>query len=299
MNFLRRILPPSVKKILRAILIFLKKSGALLTRSILGLCRFIFSPKIFLAIYQHIAKHADLSFTISDIVFDGSEARPLQRAKTILTKEPDTIHWIDNHFSVDDVFYDIGANIGVFSLYAAKKKSAQVFAFEPMCTNYDLLNKNIFLNNLSRKILAFNIAFDNQNRFSTLHLSAFLAGKSGHGFAPDDDFESVFEQGMYGMTLDSFIFDYDQPFPRHIKIDVDGNEPRIISGMRKTLTDTRLRSIAVELMPKERPEDAHVIDKITNAGFEFLSDQAYVNQHAIAHGTVRNHFFIRKDKDHA
>lgn len=43
---------------------------------------------------------------------------PIYRAQTLLTKEPDTIEWIDT-FQKDDVLWDIGANVGVYSLYAA------------------------------------------------------------------------------------------------------------------------------------------------------------------------------------
>ena len=42
------------------------------------------------------------------------------RVKTFFTKEPDTLKWIDN-FKEDEIFWDIGANIGLYSLYAAKK----------------------------------------------------------------------------------------------------------------------------------------------------------------------------------
>jgi hypothetical protein len=52
---------------------------------------------------------------------------PLWRANTLLTKEPDTIEWI-NSFEKEDVFWDIGANNGNYSLYAAIK-GIQVMAF--------------------------------------------------------------------------------------------------------------------------------------------------------------------------
>ena len=299
MNFLRRILPPKIKDFLRPILNGLKHVTSVTARLVLSLFRVLLGAKLFLAIFQYITKYSDLTFSINNIVFDGSEARPLQRAETILTKEPDTIHWISEYVGEDEVFYDIGANIGVFSLFAAKNKTCRVLAFEPMCTNYDLLNRNIYLNKLSDKIQAFNLAFDDQTRFSTLHLSAFLAGKSGHTFAPEENVVSAFEQGMFGMTIDTFVFDYNQPFPNHIKIDVDGNEPRIISGMKRTLADRRLKSIAVELLPDKRPEDSQTIDTIEKAGFELLRDEAYVNPHAAIFKTARNYFFARKENENA
>src|SRR5437588_843342 len=52
------------------------------------------------------------------------------RASTVMTKEPDMIHWIDG-FSNDAVLWDIGANVGVFSLYAGFRRRCTVLAFEP------------------------------------------------------------------------------------------------------------------------------------------------------------------------
>src|SRR5215510_9943048 len=57
------------------------------------------------------------------------------RAKSVLTKEPDTIRWIDS-FDRSDVFWDVGANVGVFSLYAARSRGVRVLAFEPSADNY-------------------------------------------------------------------------------------------------------------------------------------------------------------------
>jgi len=68
----------------------------------------------------------------------------LWRAYTILTKEPETIEWINN-FEKKDILFDIGANVGIYSLYASKKKIRTV-AFEPAFHNFKKLKKNIKLN---------------------------------------------------------------------------------------------------------------------------------------------------------
>ena len=62
----------------------------------------------------------------------------LWRSNTILTKEPETIEWINN-FKKKYVLYDIGANIGIFSLFASKK--IKVLAFEPAFHNFKKLKK--------------------------------------------------------------------------------------------------------------------------------------------------------------
>src|SRR5689334_19678778 len=66
------------------------------------------------------------------------------RAETLLSKEPETIRWIDS-FSPGSVFWDIGANIGTFSLYAGLGHDISVVAFEPAAANYYVLSRNIQL----------------------------------------------------------------------------------------------------------------------------------------------------------
>ena len=63
------------------------------------------------------------------------------RALTFETKEPETLNWIRG-FDAEDNLLDIGANIGIYSLYAAYK-GGNVTAIEPDALNYALLNLNI------------------------------------------------------------------------------------------------------------------------------------------------------------
>src|SRR5579872_530060 len=77
----------------------------------------------------------------------------LWRVETFWQKEPNTLKWIDT-FRPDDLFLDIGANIGLYSLYAAFSRGVQVIAFEPESLNYSLLNTNLFLNQIDSKIKA-------------------------------------------------------------------------------------------------------------------------------------------------
>jgi len=63
------------------------------------------------------------------------------RAMTVLTKQPATIEWIDS-FQPGSVFWDIGASVGVFSVYAALATDTTIVAFEPAAVNYYLLSAN-------------------------------------------------------------------------------------------------------------------------------------------------------------
>ena len=74
------------------------------------------------------------------------------RVDTFSTKEPETLQWIDT-FKKKNTFWDIGANIGLYSCYAVKRAESQVYAFEPTVFNLELLAKNVYLNSLSNKII--------------------------------------------------------------------------------------------------------------------------------------------------
>lgn len=191
------------------------------------------------------------------------------RTNTLFTKEPDTIEWIDN-FDEGEVLYDVGANIGVYTIYAAKK-GVQVFSFEPESQNYAVLNKNIYINQLSNRVTALNVALSRENRLDHLYISSFTIGGALNNFAEDRDynhqkFSAEFRQGVLGYTLDEFVSRYDLPAANHIKIDVDGLEAAIISGADSVLESPKLKSILIELNTA-LPEDLLIIKKLEAKGF--------------------------------
>ena len=171
------------------------------------------------------------------------------RADLFEKKEPETLEWIDN-FDVNDKFVDIGANIGVYSLYAALRK-IKVIALEPDALNYALLNINIRENNLNKFIIPYSIALNNIEKFSYFNISSIEWGGALNSFDNELDFKGekfkpVHKQGVYGLPLDQFLTNIGL-CPNHIKIDVDGNEYLILKGAEKTLQSQDLKSILVEL----------------------------------------------------
>jgi hypothetical protein len=80
------------------------------------------------------------------IRFLNHSRRSFKRARTILTKEPDSLTWIDR-MEPGSVFFDIGANVGVLTLYAATRGDIEVWAFEPAAVNYYNLVANCELTN--------------------------------------------------------------------------------------------------------------------------------------------------------
>ena len=191
----------------------------------------------------------------SDVEGEGGDRNyELWRADGYATKEPDTLAWIDAFFKPGDVFYDVGANIGQYALYAAKRLQGRcrVLAFEPEALNYAKLNVNIVLNGQSETIDAYCLAVAGQTGFDRFYVRAFSPGASLHAFGRpvkqgDVPFAPRHRQGMLGVTLDDLVGRYELPFPNHIKIDVDGIEDQIIYGAERVLADPRLRTVLVEV----------------------------------------------------
>lgn len=233
---------------------------------------------------------------VNGLYFDTSNPLIFNRGVRLHTKEPDTINWIDEYINDGDVLYDIGANIGVYSLYAAKYKNATTYSFEPESANYYYLNKNIYHNNLSNKIKAYNIALNDSNLLSVLNLSQFRPGAGDHNFNKELDanhkkFNSAFKQGMIGLSVDDFIYEWGGETPNHIKIDVDGNEHLVINGMTNILKDMKLKTIAIEVNLNLESDD-ELKNKLISYGFKLLTDERYINNEYLSNGYL-NLFFVR------
>jgi len=186
------------------------------------------------------------------------------RVETFWQKETDTLRWIEN-FKPDDLFVDIGANIGVYSLYAACCMRVRVLAFEPESLNYALLNTNIYLNKMGERIRAFPLALSDETALDRLHLSQFVEGGAIHNYKESNE-NTVFSQGCFSMTLDEIVEKYQIGIPQHIKIDVDGIEHKILQGAQNTLSRPELRSVLVELN-SNLAAHAEAIDLMLAKGF--------------------------------
>jgi FkbM family methyltransferase len=180
---------------------------------------------------------------VGSMSFAAPSPQALYRAWTSLTKEPDTIAWIDG-FSPNSVFFDVGANIGVFSVYAAAS-GHRVYAFDPVAENHATLQKNIEINGFGSIAACYCVAIDARNGVGSLYVDQTNAGGTSQFDVRTEATQS--QRSSICRTLDSLVFDDGMPFPAHIKIDVDGNEDKVLAGADRTLVDQRLRSVHIEI----------------------------------------------------
>ena len=161
------------------------------------------------------------------------------RAKTLYSKEPETIAWIDGFSEIKGVFWDIGANIGLYSLYCASNYPDMVIhSFEPHKANFLRLWQNI-LNNDYINITAYYAVFGREHKTACFDGRNPAIGSSG-GQAGGKGYPVCMITGDYLAKRADAV-------PNYIKIDTDGNEYDIIKGMGAILSDERLRSVLVEV----------------------------------------------------
>lgn len=238
--------------------------------------------------YEAINPTASVTHAGKKLSYAVPNRTTLWRVETLFTKEPSTIAWLSG-FAADNVFLDVGANVGMYSVFAAIVPGARVFAFEPESQNYALLCKNIVQNHLSDRVTAFSAALSDEEKFGAIHLSAFAAGGSCHSFGAAVDFNLekkafAFTQGCYSTTIDKLVQTGVMPVPANIKIDVDGFEHKVVAGARETLKDETVRSLLIEINPKLH-EHQWIIAHLQSLGFTY--DREQVEQAARAGGSFK------------
>lgn len=217
----------------------------------------------------------------------GGHGRLVWRAESFHEEEPETVAWLDE-LGADDVLWDVGANVGMYAVYAARFAGARVFAFEPEAQNYALLIENIALNGVGRGCIPVNLPLSDRAGFGYLDVryvtkggayNHFADGRSGeHAYAPEtqetrNQAGPVARQLLYGSSIDRLLDDGCFAFPTHLKIDVDGLEAAIIAGASATLHDQRLKSILIEINQASE-QDMAVPGILRDAGFELVSNRS-------------------------
>ena len=122
--------------------------------------------------YENLEPVATVEWSGKKIRFSTPNKFTFHRVESLHSKEPDTMSWIAS-FEPGDVLLDVGANVGMYSIWAAATRGTRVFAFEPESQNYALLNKNIYFNQLVADVTAYGIALSDEIGFGDLHLGEF------------------------------------------------------------------------------------------------------------------------------
>ena len=218
------------------------------------------------------------------------------RVDTLLSKEPDTIAWI-NGMAKDSILFDVGANMGQYSMVAAQR-GITVHAFEPDSQNFALMCRNLALNKLKGHVTPWPIALSDVTGLDTFFVTNLMPGGSCNSFGDQVDYhlrpkKFKFQQGCFGTTIDEFC--PGRAYPDHIKIDVDGLEHKVIAGADHVLLN--VKSVLVELNTA-LPEHIAIVEKMNELGF--IPDMATADKARRTDGAfkgVGNVVFFKNDAD--
>lgn len=134
-----------------------------------------------------------------------------------------------------DVFYDIGANVGFFTVIGARLVGSKgsVFAFEPLQANIKYIKKNIAVNKF-QNVKVIEKAVSNYSGWGKLNVAAFSGGSALSTAAVPPDFVETIDVEM--VMIDDLVLHHEMPPPSIIKIDVEGAELEVLAGMKKTIS---------------------------------------------------------------
>jgi FkbM family methyltransferase len=206
-------------------------------------------------------------------------ARDLRRCMSALVKEAGTRAWIVSEVKPGEVFYDIGANIGLYTIMAAQQVGSEgrVYAFEPHGANFARLVDNIAANDLALTVSPCSFALNDRSGLIPFNYISLMIGSSNSQLGSlrdgeEQEFRPELSEPKAAMALDDLIAGHDFRPPHHVKLDVDGNELLVLRGMARTLQrPDKPRSIQIEMNLRGKAE---IIDFLAAHGYS-LADRHY------------------------
>lgn len=173
-----------------------------------------------------------------------------KRALKFLRSEPETRNWIDCMVRPGDHVWDVGANVGAYTLYACLNEDVTVTAFEPVAGTFSVLARNLLINGFGERATALCVALSNADALAPMYLTSTQPGAAMHALAEPESVRGPFEaegkQTVLAMRGDGLIARFGVTKPDHVKIDVDGHELRVLEGLEALLPS--IRTIWVEMV---------------------------------------------------
>jgi FkbM family methyltransferase len=182
-----------------------------------------------------------------------------------------------------DVFLDVGSNLGLFTIFAAKRVGTDgvVLAFEPETNAYERLLENIRVNRLSN-IRPHKMALSQKTGICHLALGDPEAVSQSAHLCDDGCDTEVVECAAF----DSLVANINTPVPRVVKMDIEGHEYAALQGMRGALSSPHCTSLFCEIHPRALPTGVavqEVIGLIQSFGFHVLSrNERFEELHIVA-----------------
>lgn len=191
----------------------------------------------------------------------------------------------------DELFIDIGANVGSYTILACGAKKAYGYCFEPVPSTFERLLENIKINDLTNRVVAFNIGLSDREGELTFTDNEDTAN---HVIVDDSFTTNVVKVKV--STLDRIIQDR---HPQLIKIDVEGFETLVLDGATETLKNPHLHSVIMELNGSGNKygfREENILKKMNDCGFKTYTYEPFSRELTLLNSVInstKNILFIR------
>jgi FkbM family methyltransferase len=219
-----------------------------------------------------------------------ASASAAKRSVGFMKYEPDTRDWIDTCVRPGEHVWDVGANIGAFTLYACLRDGVTATAFEPVAGTFAILARNIAINGLETRVTPLCMALSNADGLVPIYLASTEPGEAMHALSAPETVRGAFEpkgrQTILAMRGESIVRSLGVPVPDHIKIDVDGHELRVLKGMEAMLASVRTLWVEMIDAADVSGENARITEFLNGLGFD---QQPLATEHK-----GRNRLFVNR-----
>jgi len=269
-----------------------------------GFCSFFRRFKNFLSreINNYVNKFSDILWSFRGIAtftvgsysanFVAENQESIEATTWRINSEREQISSILNELRRDDVFFDIGANTGVYSCFAAQACD-EVISFEPYPPNISELEQNVLLN--KGEITIIDKALSDES--GVISFSAPNENKPGygHGTFSTDSNSSIEVKTACG---DDLVQSGEIPQPNVVKIDVEGAEPLVLGGLRETLQDERCRILYCEVhLPADHRSSVEDFGSTVTDIWKSIENLGFSVENVWGRGSPDFHIKAVKNKD--
>ena len=238
-------------------------------------------------------KEKRVKFENREFKISINNSHEFHRAVTFHSKEKDTLAWLKNYLGFD--FVDIGANIGIYSLFFSKiSQNSKIYSFEPDASSFISLVKNISVNSLTN-IKAFCIAIGRKKGFYEMNFHEYVSGAGAGSIDSEYKFTNSKNKRKYiqqtlCMTLDDCA-ELIRPNKCIVKIDVDGPEYEIIESAKEFLSSKKVESVLIEINSKCENDKHKIFSLMQSYGFNKIYQGNWIDEYKMFE--IANYFFFK------
>jgi FkbM family methyltransferase len=239
-------------------------------------------------IIQNIDLKNNINFEGKKIYFKTGHNRLDWRVNSFYKEEPMMVDWIKS-FNEKDIFLDIGANVGIYTLPAITKCKF-TYASELDIKNNAILFENLIKNKFQNKCLMINFGMSDKNNIEEIFYRENSVGDALQSIARDQIIptkkNSPFQIKQFCFSLDYIFESFKLEYPNKIKIDVDGNEKKVFEGGKKVILNAK----EIYYEDNDLVEDKEIIKEILKV---FTIKKEEPTARGIDERKLRNILFIR------